>query len=190
MNKNEYIKRLKSRLRRCPEAERERFLAYYAEMIDDRIEEGFTEEAACESLGSVNEIAAQIIDEISKDTPRAKKEIHILPIVLLILGFPLWLPLLIAAFAVLLSLFICLWCVIGSLWIAFASVAISVPIGIAAAIIAIFAAGAAEVLVDIGAALILAGIAVFMFWFLLLITKLAAKGTVGIFKIIGHVFVR
>ena len=190
MNKNEYIKGLGARLQRCPKAERERFLAYYSEMIDDRIEEGFTEEAACESLGSVNDIAAQIMEEIDKEAPISEKKIHILPIVLLILGFPLWFPLLIAVFAVLLSLFICLWCVVGSLWIVFASVAISVPAGLIAAIIAIFAAGTAEVLVDIGAALICGGLAVFLFWFLMLVTKLAAKGTVGTFKAIGRVFVR
>ena len=48
----------------------------------------------------------------------------ILVIALLVLGFPVWLPLLIAAFAVVLSLYIALWAVVISFWAVVLSLAV------------------------------------------------------------------
>ena len=70
MNKTEYIEKLRALLDGCPKEEAERFLAYYSEMIEDRMEDGCPEEEACLSFGSVEEVAAQIRSEIlfSEDT--------------------------------------------------------------------------------------------------------------------------
>ena len=60
MNKTEYIEKLRALLDGCPKEEAERFLAYYSEMIDDLVENGCSEQEACQSLGSIEEVAEQI----------------------------------------------------------------------------------------------------------------------------------
>lgn len=64
MNKTEYIEKLRALLEGCPKEEVERFLSYYGEMIDDRIEDGCPEDEACLSFGSIEDVAAQIRQEI------------------------------------------------------------------------------------------------------------------------------
>ena len=110
MTKNEFLACLHGRLGALPGIEIDKTLAYYSEIIDDRVEDGMTEEAAVETLEDVETIAGRIIG----DTPlpvlvreRMKKPrpgLTALNIVLLILGFPLWFPLLAAGAAVALAL--------------------------------------------------------------------------------------
>ena len=56
MNKQEFLDRLRKGLSGLPQAEREERLLFYSEMIDDRMEEGLTEEEAVAALGSLEEI--------------------------------------------------------------------------------------------------------------------------------------
>ena len=62
MNKKEFLRVLSDALRGMPRAERARSLEYYGEMIQDRMEEGMSEEAAVACLGSADEIARQILE--------------------------------------------------------------------------------------------------------------------------------
>ena len=64
MTKKEFLDALRKRLRGMPKQDVEERLAFYSEMIDDRIEEGCTEEEAVAQLGPVEEIASQIIADI------------------------------------------------------------------------------------------------------------------------------
>ena len=64
MTKQEFISELRDKLSRFPKQEVEERLDFYSEMIDDRIEDGLTEEAAISDLGTSDEIAAQIINDI------------------------------------------------------------------------------------------------------------------------------
>ena len=59
MTKNEFISRLRTRLSGLPKDEIEERLAFYSETIDDRIEDGLTQEEAVADLGDVDDIAAQ-----------------------------------------------------------------------------------------------------------------------------------
>ena len=52
MTKREFIDVLNARTGALPEAERERLSAYFAEIIDDRMEDGVSEEEAVAALGS------------------------------------------------------------------------------------------------------------------------------------------
>ena len=121
MNKEQFLIELASALAGLPEEDIERSLEFYSEMIDDRIEDGLSEEEAVAALGSIDEIRAQII----KDTPLSRivrecvKPTHKpggFEIALLIIGFPIWFPLLISAVAVLFSVWISLWAVIISFY--------------------------------------------------------------------------
>ena len=121
MNREQFMAALREKLAGLPEEDIVSSLEYYGEMIDDRIEDGVPEETAVAAVGSVDEIAEQIL----MDTPltklvqarvKSKRSLKAWEIVLLVLGSPIWLSLLIAAAAVVLSVYITLWAIIISLF--------------------------------------------------------------------------
>lgn len=179
MTKTEFVLELASKLSLLPWEEIEDRISFYVEMIDDRMEEGVSEEEAVAAIGSVDEIAAQIIAEIPlaklvKEKIKPKKRLRAWEIVLIVVGSPLWLPLLIAVLAVLLAFYIALWAVVISLWAVFASLIGGMIGGVASGIV--FAAGGngAAGIAMIGAGILLAGLAIFAFFG----CKAATKGTV------------
>ena len=126
MNKIDFLLVLQEKLMHLPKDDTEERLNFYNEMIEDKIEEGLSEEEAVSSIGSVDEIAKQIQEDIryissNSTSIKPRKKHKVWEIVLLILGSPVWLSLLIAAFAIILSLYISVWAVIISLWAVFAS---------------------------------------------------------------------
>ena len=52
MNKTEFLDALRHALGKLPSYEVEQSIAFYAEMIDDRIEDGMSEQEAVAALGS------------------------------------------------------------------------------------------------------------------------------------------
>lgn len=126
MNKQEFIAELRRGLSGLPTREVEERLAFYSEMIDDRMEEGRTEEEAVAEMGSVDAVASQIIADIPfakivKEKIKPKRRMKAWEIVLLAVGSPVWLSLAISALAVILSLYVSVWAVIVSLWAVFGS---------------------------------------------------------------------
>ena len=120
MKKQEFLCALKKRLSCLPKQEAQERLNFYSEMIDDRMEEGLSEEEAVFAVGPIDEIVSQISEEINltstqKDT-KPQRKLCAWETALLILGAPLWIPLLIAAFAVIFSLYAILWTVNICLW--------------------------------------------------------------------------
>ena len=112
MKREEFTEALKLALRDLPEQEIQSSLAYFNEMIDDRIDEGMTEEEAIADMGRVDEIAAKLLAENQtlvervKDKLMPKRRLAIWEIILLILGFPIWGSLLLAAVAILFSMLV------------------------------------------------------------------------------------
>lgn len=176
MTKMEFILALNGSISGLPADEVEERLDFYSEMIDDLMEEGFSEEEAVAKMGAPEEIAKRIIADtpfsaIVKEKIKQRKKTSGWTVVLLILGFPLWLPILAAAFAVLLSLYIVLWSVVISLW------AVNVALGASALGCA---AGAAIMALTgrvsmgtfaAGGALLCAGLTIFMFFGCKAVTK-------------------
>ena len=115
MTKKEFLIKLRRKLWRLPKQEREEQLAFYGEMIDDRIEEGLTEEEAVESVGKVDEIACQVKTENTDEQPTKKKRSGA-GIALIVIGSPIWIALLVSIVAVLFSLYVCAWAVLVCLW--------------------------------------------------------------------------
>ena len=119
MKKREFIAKLQREICGVPGREAKERLNFYSEMIEDRIEEGLSEEEAVLAIGSVTEIASQINEEFSasQKTPiKAKKPLSGKELTLLIVGAPLWLPLLIAFVAIVFSLYAVLWSLVLVLW--------------------------------------------------------------------------
>ena len=169
MCKQAFLDVLREHLAGLPQEDIEERLAFYAEMIDDRVEEGFTEEEAVAAIGSVEEIFAQIIEEIPftklvKERIRREKRLSAWEIVLLAVGSPIWLALLIAAFAVVLSLYVVLWSVVASLWSVFAALAASALGCLAGGIVLACSGYIPSGLLCIAAALVCAGLSIFAFY--------------------------
>lgn len=121
MNKQEFLDELKKGLCGLPENDVDERLDFYSEMIDDRMEDGISEEDTIAELGDIDDIISQIIDDtpllkLVKEKAKSKRKISTLEIVLLIVGSPIWLSLLISVISVVLSAYISLWAVIISLW--------------------------------------------------------------------------
>ncbi len=181
MTKLEFILALNEKLSGLPGDDVRERINFYSEMIEDRVEEGISEEDAVAAVGSVDEISAQIKAELSpvceeKVKPK-KRRIGAVEIVLLVLGFPLWFPLLIGAAAVVFSIYVSLWTVIVSLWAVFGAL-------VGGAFSALFAGGVftfGSTLVGIamiGAGLVLAGLSILFFF----VCRAATVGTAWLTK--------
>ena len=108
MTKQLFLNELAAALHSLPREERYRTLGYYDELIDDRMEDGQSEEDAVASLGEPQQVAREILGE-EEPAPSTSKGRKVWLIVLLVLGFPLWGSLLVTAALVLLCVFVCLY---------------------------------------------------------------------------------
>ena len=183
MNKKEFLACLREGLSGLPQADIEERLAFYDEMIDDRMEDGLTEEEAVAELGPIDEIVAQIVAEtpltrIVRERMKPARRIRAWEIILLVLGFPLWFPLLIAAFAVLLSIYIVIWAVIISLWAVDLSFAVACLGCVAGGVLLLIGTGVSPGLAVLSAGLVLAGLAILLFF----VCKAAGKGALILAK--------
>lgn len=177
MTKQEFLKVLRKCLSGLPKDEIEQQVNYYSEMIDDRMEEGLSEEEAVNQISDLEEI----VDQTSA-APKKKKTLKASEIVLLAVGSIVWFPLLIAAAAVAISLYAAWWSVVVSLWAAFGAL-VGVAIGGIAGGITLICTGApAGGIALIAAGLVCAGLSVFAF--------LGCKAlTIGTVKLTGTFFV-
>ena len=109
MTKKEFISELQKLLSKLPSRETRERLVFYSEMIDDKTEEGLSEEEAVASVGTPRDIAAQIIDETKKQRKKKaaqeRRKLKPWEITVLILGSPLWIAFLAVAAAVVISIF-------------------------------------------------------------------------------------
>lgn len=64
MTKKEFINELSVKLGALSETDRNEYLDYFSELIDDKLETGITEEKAIKDLGKITEIAENIIKNI------------------------------------------------------------------------------------------------------------------------------
>ena len=97
LTKHEFLKRLEKAIRKLPKEERNRFLSYYKEMIEDRVEDGLTEEQAVAEMEDISVIADRILEELKQK----KKKGWIWAAI----SSPIWVPVL--------AIGICAICVVG-----------------------------------------------------------------------------
>ena len=184
MKKNEFLEELKTQLWAMPEADKERSADYYAEMIDDRMEEGLSEEEAVAAIGDLDEIVKQILNESPRPPATVKKEhkqqrgLETWMIVLLVLGSPVWIPLVASAAGTVISIYVSLWSVVITLY----AVTLALALAAIGCILGSFfmIGGFPEAMVAWGAALLCAGLGILFF----LLSNLAAKGMVKLTRLI------
>ena len=182
MDKYHFLLELRAKLRAIPEEDAQASIAYYAEMIDDRMEEGLSEEEAVAAIGSVDDIARTILAETPVSPPPVKqhRSLRWWEITLLVLGSPLWVSLLIAAAAVVFSIWISLWSVVISLY----ATAIALGAASLGCILGSFfmiARSIGEFMVVWGAAFVCAGLTILLF----MLSNLADKGMIALTRLIG-----
>ncbi|WP_297523117.1 DUF1700 domain-containing protein [uncultured Clostridium sp.] len=189
MSKVEFINDLRRLLATIDIAERNKFIAYYEEMIEDYKECGDTEEEVIRKIGSPKNIADNILKEqgtIDIKIPRFKSSP--LNIILLILGFPLWGSLLLAFVLVIFAFYLTIGCI---------------PFTTAVTSVAFFGAGLLSIIVSpimiseilpagiaqlgagislIGFSIILGVLTIFLSKKLFLITKIITNALINVFK--------
>lgn len=172
MRKSQFLFSLRDRLDDLPQAEVEERLNFYSEMIDDRVEEGLSEEEAVAAVGAVDRVAAQILEETPPEKEKAsKRKFKAWEITLLVLGSPLWVSLLIAAVAVVFSVYISVWSVIVSLWAVFGSmIACAVGVILGGIVMAVMGSGITGVAL-VGAGIVCGGMAIFLYYGCKAVTK-------------------
>lgn len=185
MNKNEFLLALRSGLSALPQNEIEKSVNYYSEILDDRIEDGLSEDEAVKAVGSVDEIVSQILPEEAPDRtftapaaeskPKSTRHLTASQIILLILTSPIWLTLLAcfltlaaSAFIVILSGFIVIEAVVWAAVIVLYAVVLSFAAGALSAVIAfiihIFSGNTIAAVFYLGAMLACTGITILLFF--------------------------
>ena len=187
MKRNDFLNQLRARLWAMPEADKQRSVDYYSEMIDDRMEDGLTEEEAVAAIGDLDEIVEQILHETPRP-PAAPKQVKpekksgqsswkVWVAILLVIGSPVWIPVMASLLATVVSVYVSLWIVVAVFYI------VAVAVGAAAigcVVGCFFMIGRAGViLVSLGAAALCAGLAILLF----LLGNLAAKGMIALTKL-------
>ena len=195
MTKREFLDELRKRLSDLNDADFEASVAYYEEMINDRVEEGFSEEEAVKEIGTPAEAASHILKDMPltkliKARVKPKTKMPVWAVVLLWVGSPVWVGLLVAALAVMISVYAALWSAVVSLWsaeLALGAVALASLVGMPVW----FATGRVWTgLATIGAGLFLAGLSIFGFYGCFYATKGMLALSKQIFLLIKRAFVR
>lgn len=195
MTKTEFLTRLRDGLKGLPQEDIEERVRFYAEMIEDRMEEGLAEEEAVKEIGDVERIIEQIIAEtplkkIVKENVKSKRSLHAWEVVLLILGSPIWLT----AGIVLLSILFCIGVAIWSVVLVCFAVEVAVvvfAIGcIASAIGLIFHGNAITGLATLGAGFVALSLPVFLFFICKAILEGALYVTRKVPAFFKHIFCR
>lgn len=193
MNKKEFLDELSHRLKGLPKADIDDRVSFYEEMINDRIDEGKTEEEAINEIGNIDDIVNQIVSEtpltkIIKEKTKPKKKKSGLQLLFLILGFPLWFPLFIVGLILIFVFYLLVWILVITTY----SIELSLALGGIGGIIGyvILALSGNNEIAYLGFGLGCIGIAIFFIFPCLGATKVTVKLTKKIMHKIKMSFLR
>lgn len=180
MNKADFLHKLKRGIEGLPEADVARWLEYYTEMLEDRIEEGMSEEEAVASLGEPTAVARQILSQtplskLIQNKMKPKRKLLVWEIILLCVGSPIWASVVIAVAAVIFSGFASLWAGIISVWAGELSIMASAVAGVVSSPVFLALGNVNQGLLLLGGGLVCAGLAYYGFFFSKWLTVLLLK---------------
>lgn len=169
MNKQEFLDQLRTDLSGLPQKDVEERVTFYCEIVDDRMEEGLSEEEAVAAVGSVEQIVSQAIADtpfakIAMERIKPKRQMTAWEILLIVLGSPIWLALGISAVAVIFSIYVALWAVILALWAVFGSLFGSSLGALVSGIVLACTKNRIAGIPMIAAAIILTGLSIFAYY--------------------------
>lgn len=201
MNKRKFLFKLKRALWGCPPSEIRNRLAFYAEMIDDRVEEGLTEKEAVADIGDPKKIAEEIRAETGDRKKNDRAPMGTGAKVLIALGSPVWLSLLIAAAAVVFSLavsvlavifsvFVCLFALLICLYAAVLALVVSALAALIAGIACAFEGALTQSLFCIGAFFVCTGLAIGLELLCMPVGKGILRAIADVWKFVLRVILR
>lgn len=164
MDKLQFLTQLRKGLEKLPEADIEKSIAFYAEMIDDRVDEGETEEAAVAAMGNPLDVAATIVDElpaVPKAIIKSKTKSKTLNWILLVVGSPIWLSLALAAASVLFAVYLTIWALVVTVWALAVALLVAAPLALVTFLICVAYGYFWVGIWELGGGLIVAGIGIF-----------------------------
>lgn len=192
MTRNEFISSLSARLHSIPEAEKNKALDWYSELICDRMEE-MPEADAVSGIGSVDEIADEILSQYRQNTtavhssdgtePQSRRSPDkgvntALVIFAAVVLSPIWLPLLITGLSLALVAVLLVWCAVVTVGVMLVSAAAVGAVGLVYGFWALFVINPAYGLLVLGTALISAGLTLALIPLIVVTVKGAAEFTV------------
>lgn len=192
MTKQEFIEKLCNGLSGLPCSDVEERIIFYSEMIDDRMEEGFSEEDAVAAIGDVDAIIAEIVAEyplikLVRERIKPKRSLAAWEIVLLSVGSPVWVSLVIAAIASFLAIYVSVWAIVVSFWAVFGAFVGSVLGGALGAAVLIYSGNVVSAIGLLAVACVLAGVAIYSFYGCKYLTRtcilLSKKMAIGVKKL-------
>ena len=168
MKKQEFLSELRIKISGLPGVDVEERISFYSEMIDDRIEDGMSEEEAVLEIGSVEDVAMEIIGntplkKIVKEKIKPYRGWKTSKIIFVSISSLIWIPLLVAAFSVALALYVSLWSIVVSVYAVFASCALSVPFGLVVGAFHAFSGNSFFAVLLVSCCFALAGIGILSF---------------------------
>lgn len=194
MTKTEFLEQVRCGIEGLPPDDVQRWLEYYAEMLEDRIEEGMSEEEAVAALGEPAWVARQILSQtpltrLIKNKVKPKRRLRVWEIILIALGSPIWLSVGLALVAVFLSVYAALWSAVVSIWAAELAIAVAAPACVLEFGLQLWGGGVAQAFLFLGAGLVLAGLCRFGFSLCKLLTVWLWRGGKGFLLAVKSLFV-
>lgn len=182
MNKENFLNGLREKLSGLPQEDIEERIAFYNEMINDRMEDGLSEEEAIKAIGSVDSVVEQIMSEIplstlvkKKITP--KRKLKAWEILLLILGAPVWIPLVISVGAIMFSVYAVVWALVICLYAVDITSAAGLFVGLAGIVAYLRAGNPVGALFSAGMGMASFGLAILLFFACIWLTKAVINAT-------------
>ena len=182
MRKSEFLYELRRALSGLPQNDVEERISFYSEMIDDRMEEGLSEEEVVAGIGSPHDVAEQIKADLYapevKEKKKSKWHWGPLEILLVILAAPFIISVGSGFLGTVVSVYAGIWAGIISLWacvVALWGVALG---GVIAGVGMLLTGASIPGLAVIATAIFSAGASIFMFF----AAHLAGKWTVILTK--------
>ena len=165
MNKIEFLDKLRARLKGLSTEDVSSSADYYGEMIDDRIEEGMSEEDAIAALGELDDIVKEILREIPlhkivREKAKNRRHLRVWEIVLISAGSPLWVPIALAFVIIVLAVYISTWTIVLSCYAVTLALAVSSVACLLGGCAAFVLMGVGEGLFLLGATLIVAALTI------------------------------
>ena len=185
MTKSDFINALDKKMAAFLPEDRERTLEYYAEMIDDRIDDGMSEEDAVASLGSVDRIYGETVADLPlrsviKRRLTPSRRMKAWEYILLFFGFlVIGLPLIASLFAIAVSLLVSLWAVVISLYAVPIALLGGGVIGVVAFFPTLFAGATVKSLFLLGSGMFSLGLIYPFTWLAIIFSKFAVFATKG-----------
>lgn len=182
MDRYDFFVELNERLTGLPQEDIDKTIDFYGEMIDERVEDGMSEQEAVAAIGTPKQIAESIWKEMpffkvvkanvkqafqTKKKDREQKQTkNVMATVLFWVGSPIWLclglALIASLFAVLVAIYASLWATVVSLWAGFVSIVAGAAAGVLSGTVYFIQANVGGGMFLLGCGILLIGLAVFM----------------------------